>query len=197
MRHIALLRHGETTMGHCYRGSLDDALTNKGWAQMETSLADPQHNKTKWHCIFSSPLQRCFAFAKDYADRTGATLKVDDRLKELHFGLWEGKTAQELFVENKELLTAFWSDPENNTPPQGEKLSQLRQRVMQCWQSIHKTAQNKNVLVITHGGPMRILLSETGVKNKTGLLNIQVTHGQLVQLHPGNYISTNKAVQVS
>jgi len=195
MYHIALLRHGETTIGHCYRGSLDDALTNKGWVQMETSLENLLHNNINWQTIFSSPLKRCLAFAKDWSNRTGATLKVDERLKEIHFGLWEGKTAEELFAKDKDLLTAFWDDPENNTPPEGETLAHLRQRVMQCWQLIYKTAQNKNVLVITHGGPMRILLSEAVQKKPAGFLDIQVSHGELVQLHPGDCITTNKTVQ--
>jgi len=193
MHHIALLRHGQTTMGNCYRGSLDDALTNKGWTQMETALANPLHNKITWQCVFSSPLQRCFVFAKDYADRMGAPLKVDDRLKELHFGSWEGKTAQELYAKNKDLLTAFWNDPENNTPPEGETLSHLRQRVMQCWQSIYKTAQIKNVLVITHGGPIRILLNEAGRGNKNGIFDMQVSHGELIQLCPSDRANINKS----
>ncbi len=193
MHHIALLRHGETTLGNCYRGSLDDTLTNKGWAQMEASLANPQHNKIPWQIIFSSPLQRSFAFARDYANRMGATLQVDDRLKEIHFGLWEGKTAEEIFSKDKDLLIAFWNDPEKNTPPQGETLAHLRQRVMLCWQSIYDAAQNNNVLVITHGGPIRVLLSEALAENSASFLDAQVSHGELVQLRTGDCASLNKS----
>lgn len=36
--HLDLLRHGETELGGGLRGSLDDALTDKGWAQMHAAV---------------------------------------------------------------------------------------------------------------------------------------------------------------
>ena len=38
--HLDLLRHGETELGGGLRGSLDDALTANGWAQMRGSFLD-------------------------------------------------------------------------------------------------------------------------------------------------------------
>ena len=38
--HLDLLRHGETELGGGLRGSLDDALTDKGWAQMRAAVAE-------------------------------------------------------------------------------------------------------------------------------------------------------------
>ncbi len=37
--HLDLLRHGETELGGGLRGSLDDALTANGWAQMRAAVA--------------------------------------------------------------------------------------------------------------------------------------------------------------
>ncbi|WP_173425610.1 histidine phosphatase family protein, partial [Stutzerimonas stutzeri] len=52
---IDLLRHGETERGGGFRGSLDDALTDRGWQQMREAVdgAGP------WDALISSPLQRC------------------------------------------------------------------------------------------------------------------------------------------
>jgi len=36
---LDLLRHGETELGGGLRGSLDDALTEKGWAQMREAVS--------------------------------------------------------------------------------------------------------------------------------------------------------------
>ena len=52
---LDLLRHGETELGGGLRGSLDDALTALGWAQMR----DAVQGKGPWDRIVSSPLQRC------------------------------------------------------------------------------------------------------------------------------------------
>lgn len=37
---LDLLRHGETELGGGLRGSLDDALTEKGWAQMREAVSE-------------------------------------------------------------------------------------------------------------------------------------------------------------
>ena len=55
---LDLLRHGETEQGGL-RGSLDDALTEKGWAQMRDAVAEAG----PWQVLVSSPLQRCARFA--------------------------------------------------------------------------------------------------------------------------------------
>lgn len=38
MLHLELLRHGETELGGGLRGSLDDALTEQGWAQLRAAV---------------------------------------------------------------------------------------------------------------------------------------------------------------
>ena len=38
MMQLDLLRHGETELSHTLRGSIDDALTQKGWQQMQRTI---------------------------------------------------------------------------------------------------------------------------------------------------------------
>ena len=57
---LDLLRHGETELGGGLRGSLDDALTELGWAQMHEAV----QGQGPWDRIVSSPLQRCRLFAR-------------------------------------------------------------------------------------------------------------------------------------
>jgi broad specificity phosphatase PhoE len=56
---LDLLRHGETELGGGLRGSLDDALTDKGWQQMRAAVVE----QGPWDRLVSSPLQRCARFA--------------------------------------------------------------------------------------------------------------------------------------
>ena len=48
---LDLLRHGETELGGGLRGSLDDALTERGWAQMREAVAEAG----PWDVLVSSP----------------------------------------------------------------------------------------------------------------------------------------------
>ena len=58
---LDLLRHGETELGGGLRGSIDDALTDTGWAQMRAAVV----GQGPWDRLVSSPLQRCARFAEE------------------------------------------------------------------------------------------------------------------------------------
>lgn len=103
---LDLLRHGETESGGGFRGSLDDALTARGWAQMRTAVEGG-----RWDLLVSSPLQRCRAFAEELAQRQGIELELENDLRELHFGAWEGRSAAALMDCHSEALGRFWADP--------------------------------------------------------------------------------------
>ena len=64
-------------LGGGLRGSLDDALTEAGWAQMEAAVAEAG----PWDRLVSSPLQRCARFAEELGEQLGVPVQLDgDRL---------------------------------------------------------------------------------------------------------------------
>jgi len=89
---LDFLRHGEPVGGKRYCGQTDDPLSEKGWPQMCTVTAGAR----PWMAIVSSPLSRCRAFAEWLAGAAGLPLSIDERLAEVGFGVWEGRTAAEL-----------------------------------------------------------------------------------------------------
>ncbi len=154
MTRIDLLRHGETVSGPCYRGSIDDDLTPQGWASMQGAL----DAAGRWDHIVSSPLRRCADFARDLAQRLALPLALDARLREIHFGDWEGRTASELLASDPEALTAFWQDPVQHPPPGAEDVRALEARVLLAWEELVSRYDGERVLVVSHGGPLRIIL---------------------------------------
>ena len=83
---VDLLRHGETELGGGLRGSIDDALTDLGWAQMRAAVV----GQGPWDRLVSSPLKRCARFAEELGAQLGVPVQLDKDLQELHFGAWEG-----------------------------------------------------------------------------------------------------------
>ena len=169
-----LMRHGETEGGSRYRGSINDALTPQGWVAMRTALGE----ESKWDHIISSPLHRCADFARNLAERHALPLVLDARLREVYFGAWEGKTATELLAFDAEAVTRFWNDPVHYPPPGGEDVRDLQARVLRAWEDMLLRYRGQRLLVITHGGPLRIILGHVQKLSLLESLQQEVAHAQ-------------------
>ncbi|SEE30863.1 alpha-ribazole phosphatase family protein [Pseudomonas migulae] len=175
---LDLLRHGETELGGGLRGSLDDALTDTGWSQMRAAVVE----QGPWDRLVSSPLQRCARFAQELGAQLGLPVQLDKDLQELHFGAWEGQNAAALMETDAEALGLFWADPYSFTPPQGERVEDFSTRVLAAVARLHEAYAGERVLVISHGGVMRLLLAQARGLPREQLLNVEVAHGALFSL---------------
>jgi len=175
---LDLLRHGETELGGGLRGSLDDALTEKGWAQMRAAVVAGG----PWDRLISSPLQRCARFAAELGEQLNLPVHLDKHLQELHFGAWEGQSAAALMETDAEALGLFWADPYAFTPPQGEPVSDFAARVLGAVARLHQAYAGERVLLISHGGVMRLLLAKARGLPREQLLNVEVAHASLFAL---------------
>lgn len=151
---IDLLRHGDVEGGRRYRGHQDDPLSELGWQQ----LRDNTKHKQDWHQIISSPLKRCAEFAGELANKHQLPLKIEQDFKEISFGLWEGKSAEELLVDDEIKIKKYWSDPVNVTPPQGEDLLSFEKKIILAWNKMLNQYAGQHILLLSHAGVMRIIL---------------------------------------
>ncbi|MEI7053690.1 MULTISPECIES: alpha-ribazole phosphatase family protein [Pseudomonas] len=175
---LDLLRHGETELGGGLRGSLDDALTEKGWAQMRAAVVAGG----PWDRLISSPLQRCERFAAELGEQLNLPVQLETDLQELHFGVWEGQSAAALMETDAEALGLFWADPYSFTPPQGEPVRDFADRVLGAVARLHQAYAGERVLLISHGGVMRLLLAQARGLPREQLLNVEVAHAALFAL---------------
>lgn len=196
MLHMDLLRHGESELSRTLRGSLDDALTELGWVQMQESIAaelsrssavSTQDQMLQVHCpwqaIWTSPLQRCQRFAQTLAAQFSIPLYSHPSLQEMHFGDWEGVSTQVLYEQFPEQLAQFWQHPTDFTPPNAEPMQAFLQRVTQAFCEIGKQMQEqqiKQILLITHGGVIKLLKC---LATQTDLDLILTQSAELGQLH--------------
>ncbi|MBI5437938.1 MAG: alpha-ribazole phosphatase family protein [Nitrosomonadales bacterium] len=173
--HIDLLRHGETLAGSVYLGRSDAPLSEHGYRQMAEVLADAP----RYDAVLSSPLMRCVAFAKDYAQRHGLPLYRDTRFQEMDFGAWDGRGAAEIAAADPGALENFWLDPVAFAPPQAEPLLSFQARVLAAWRELPVRYPGQRVLLVTHGGVMRIILCHLQQRMLTELLGLSVPHAAL------------------
>ncbi|QKZ03537.1 alpha-ribazole phosphatase family protein [Pseudomonas eucalypticola] len=175
---LDLLRHGETELGGGLRGSLDDALTARGWQQMQDAVAA----RGPWDRIISSPLQRCRLFAEALAASRQLPLTLEPGLQELHFGDWEGRSAAELMQTDERGLGLFWSNPYGFTPPNGEPVLDFSTRVLGAVARLHQAWPGQRLLVVSHGGVMRLLLARARGLPREQLLSVEAGNGSLFTL---------------
>jgi len=152
---IDLIRHGEPVGGSGrYRGQIDDPLSEKGWQQMREAVAD----HCPWEAIVSSPLSRCAAFAKELAERHDLPLSLDERLMEIGFGEWEGRSKAEISAQDPDALQNFYNDPVKFRPPGAETLIDFETRIADAWQAVLQQYSGRHVLVVGHAGVIRMLV---------------------------------------
>ncbi|MBF0455571.1 MAG: histidine phosphatase family protein [Magnetococcales bacterium] len=154
---VDLLRHGKVQGGACFRGSTDDPLTVEGWQTMEraaNALSPP------WQQITSSPLLRCRLLAETLSRKHATALQVEAGFREICFGEWEGRRADEILASDGKRLTQFWQDPERYSPPGGETMADFKKRVLRAWYTLIDGVDGTHQLLITHGGVVRVILAD-------------------------------------
>ncbi|MDR6643789.1 alpha-ribazole phosphatase [Luteibacter sp. 1214] len=170
---IDLLRHGDTGQ-RSYRGQLDDPLTELGWQQLRDAVLGHE-----WDRIVCSSMARCSRFATELAERRGLPLRIDTRLVEYHFGDWQGVPVETIAETDGDALGRFWADPVMHPPPGAETFDAFRERLSAALDDIAVEASDARVLVVTHGGAIRLLRCVAEDRCFGDMAGIDVPHASL------------------
>ncbi|MGQ9475283.1 MAG: histidine phosphatase family protein [Actinomycetota bacterium] len=172
---VYLLRHGETEYHAQQRllGRLDIGLNERGREQA-LKVVD-FFRGLRLDAIYSSPLKRCLETAGPIARERGLTIQVLEGLMEVDMGDWDGRTFEELFREEGELVGKWMRNPSSVAIPGGEDFGTVRDRVMSAVREIiSRHPGDQRVLVVSHGGPIRGILCEALGMELNGMFRIQI-----------------------
>lgn len=150
--YVDIIRHGEPAGGRVFRGHTDHKLTEQGIEQFKQRT---ERMGCQWQQVISSPLLRCRQSAELLAQEQNIPLTIEPKLSEIHFGEWENRSVDTVMAEQS--ISQLWQDPMNFCAPQGEPTAALQERTLVAWQELLKAHQGKRILVVTHGGVMRML----------------------------------------
>lgn len=149
------MRHGSPVGGRRYRGhGVDDPLSEKGWQQMENTAAAV----SGWQRIISSPMQRCSAFAEKLANERNIPMHVENELREVGFGAWEGLSPDDIKQNRGTEYQDFYEDPVNNRPVGAEPLGAFANRIANAIDKAAKEYEGEHLLIVCHAGVMRATL---------------------------------------
>jgi broad specificity phosphatase PhoE len=173
MTRILLARHGETDWNreHRWQGQSDTPLNDTGREQAR-ALAEELAGEPL-DAVYSSDLIRAHETARVVAEQRGLDVVAIRDLRERSFGSLEGLTTDEIQARYPGIELP-WSD--------GETREAMAERVLGALQRIAETHPDAHVLVVSHGGPLRAVLTHCGID---GIERIDNCHVLRIDLQDG------------
>ncbi len=179
---LYILRHGQTEWNLLkkYQGQMDSPLTTLGQAQatMQGEILQA-HLAGRTLPAYASPLRRAAHTAELALLPLGQQARHDSRLKEVHFGAWEGKTYVEVFGSDdidrtKDRFARYFGSPA------GENYDDISSRCRAFLNDLDGES-----IVVTHGITSRILRGIwLGLKPES-MLDLPISQGCVYHLHGG------------
>ncbi len=174
---LYLVRHTRVDVpnGFCY------GFTDVPLAETFISESNEVIKKLKgvsFNAIYSSPLTRCTQLAIRIAN--GSEINFDERLKEMNFGNWEGKLWDDIYPTTE--AKGFFDDFVRNSASNGECFSDVISRVKSFIDEISSKSELNDVLIVTHGGPIRAFCSIINGTNPASIFDLQVDYGEVMKL---------------
>jgi len=174
MTAIDFLRHGATEAGDALVGRTDPPLSEAGRASVAGWSAG-----RRWSAVIASPLRRARETAEIAAAGSGRAVEIEPAWREIDFGDWDGKPRAALAADPR--LVPFYADPENNPAPNGESLGEVRRRVEKALRILAARGPGP-VIVVAHGGTIRVALSILLALPVERLWAIRIACGTLVRV---------------
>ncbi|MFH1423873.1 MAG: class I tRNA ligase family protein [Candidatus Nealsonbacteria bacterium] len=148
-----IMRHGEAAMNtknlaSCWPEKVHNPLTKKG----EAEVLKTAHLLKNIDFIISSDVLRTKQTAEIVAQKIGAEIIFDERIRELNVGTFNGKKPK--------LVWDYLNQGENFVETkisQGESLLDVQKRMLNFLEATDKKYQNKNILIVSHELPISIL----------------------------------------
>ena len=154
---IIAIRHGETAWNVSTRiqGHLDIGLNETGrWQAHRVALALAGEPIA---ALYSSDLLRAWDTALSIANATGLAVQTVEGLRERGFGVFEGKTFQEIEAQWPEQALRWRKREPAFEPGGGESLLRFRERITQATQTLAAQHPGEQIVVVAHGGVMDVL----------------------------------------
>ncbi len=159
MTTVLLVRHGESEANkdNIFAGNvLNPDLSEKGFKQAAL-YAEYAVRNYKIDKVYSSNLLRAYNTAKACADLLKTEIIVDEGLREIGGGEWEGMTLDEIKEKDPEQFRIWCHDISACRCTGGESVAEMAERFIEALTKIARENDGKTILVASHYTPIRAM----------------------------------------
>ncbi|MBU0680796.1 MAG: 6-phosphofructo-2-kinase/fructose-2,6-bisphosphatase [Proteobacteria bacterium] len=166
VKNLFLVRHGETFFNLVDRIGGDSQLTEKGLAQARALAA--YFSTVRIPIIFTSNYIRTLQTAAPIAEmQEHSSLIALPEFNEIHAGVCDGMTYQEIQAKIPEVANARKRDKYGYTYPQGEGYATMEQRIHRGLQKVfYLNNYDDNIMIVGHRAVNRMILSDFVFRQK-------------------------------
>ena len=187
---IYYIRHGETEWNALGRlqGTQDIPLNDLGRRQAARAgiiLADrfARDGRSETSLEFvASPLVRArstMELVRDSLKLPSDQYTIDDRLREIAYGQWEGATLPQMQEKDPELFARRQTEKWTVAPPGGESYVAVQARVTDWYRQL-----TEDTVAVAHGGTARALMVALGFETPESAADLLIEQGAV-------YVFTN------
>lgn len=154
---LFLLRHGQTDFSRANRfcGEIDPPLNPVG-LRMADALGAALGG-SPWTAIYCSPRTRALQTATPLAQAAGVPIQIDDGLREIAYGEWEGLTHDDAVARHPEAYAHWANDPASHGTPGGETAFMVAARATPVIGRLREIHPSGRVLVVSHKATLRVI----------------------------------------
>lgn len=148
MVQIVLIRPGSTDYDEQGRvlGTLDIPLNEQGTREVQRIIQEIQNLDIS--TIYCGPCQAALQTATAISEALGSKLKKLDALGNIDHGLWQGMLIEDVKRKQPKVYRQWQEQPEIICPPEGEMLSEARERVQAALAKILKKHRQGSIALV-------------------------------------------------
>lgn len=183
---LILVRHGMTRCneGGLLSGVTDSKLSEKGKLQAH-KLANYLKNE-KIDKIYTTPFSRTKETVKELAEIKGIQIEENNRLNEINFGDFEGLSFKVIEKEYPQEVKKMIDEGSKYKYPNGESLEDTFIRVKNEMKNILKNNKNSTILICSHGGTIRNIISYLICGDYKYHWNFKIDNGSITEVEVDN-----------
>jgi probable phosphoglycerate mutase len=180
---IYYIRHGETAWNAegRFQGSQDIPLNDLGRRQAAaagsilTGLVARDGRNEVSLAFVASPLGRArstMELVRGVLKLPASEYAVDDRLREIGYGRWEGSTLAQMQASDPAIFAARQNDRWTVAPPDGESYAAVQARVSDWYNEL-----SSDTVAVAHGGTARALMVALRIETPDSATELTIEQG--------------------